>query len=473
MRSGRINLLLATLDGLAAVLALCVASNPGWKGSVPAPAATEWPAGCWLLAFLVLWIVISDRLQLSLFYPFRSELMARLCVGGGIGAVAASTLTVALGRPFAAFRVPVFALCFFLAVVAGRVARRAIYLRKHLQRTGRHRVAIVGSGVLARELAESLEQDPARRCEVAGFLAPETELSAGLPEDYATESNLAGTGVAGYLSAKAIDQVYITLPNSGDPDILQLVSQCREQGIAVSIVPQGYELFRTRSVLRNVGGIPLAAVDERRAPVGVPWVRTVADAFIAATLLLLTSPVSLAVAAILASGRHAVLRRENRRGCGGRPFVMYRFDIDRRIGAATRFERWLAITTMSELPRLWNVVRGEMSLVGPRAESVQAASPDSEWQRQRLSLRPGVTGYAQIYELRGRRNSSEAARYDLRYSSGWAPLLEMTLMVQTLWYILRRTALALVSAEQALMETRGAPAYMEVAGVNGSQPGAD
>ncbi len=473
MRSGRINLLLLALDGLAAVFALWIASSWGWMSTVQALTATGWAARCWTLAFLLLWIVISDRLQLSLFYPFRSELMARLCVGGAIGAVAAFAVTVALGEPLANFHAPVFASCFFLAVVVIRLARRAVYVGRHLQRARRKRVVIVGNGALARELAEALEQDAAQRYEVAGFLTPETEQLAGISEDYATESTLPGTGVAGYLSEKTIDQVYIALPNSGDPDVLRLVSQCREQGIAVSIMPHGYELFVTRSVLRNVGGIPLVAVDERRRQAKVPWMRTTTDAVIAAALLLLTSPLSLLVAVMLAKTRHTILRREERCGGDGKPFVMYRFDIERRIEAANWFEKWLAIAKLSELPQLWNVVRGEMSLVGPRAAPVQAEPRDGQWQKQRQGLRPGVTGYAQIYELKGKRNSSEVAHYDLRYCFGWAPLLEMTLMVQTVWSILRRIALVLVSPEQALGETRALSSYLEVAGVNGSQPGAD
>src|ERR1700722_7594647 len=155
MRSGRINLALAFLDGSAALLALEAASDWRWltRGSVAG--AIEWPAASWLLAFVILWILISDRLQLGAFYTVRSELMARVIVAGSIAGLGAGVLTAALGPPLPGFNVLLFAVGFLCAVTAIRAFRRAIYSRKHLGSGKRHRVVIVGGGVLARELAST------------------------------------------------------------------------------------------------------------------------------------------------------------------------------------------------------------------------------------------------------------------------------------------------------------------------------
>lgn len=473
MRSGRINLALALLDGTAAVPAIWAASDWRWTADRQLSAAFDLPAPSWLLAFVLLWILISDRMQLSLFYPIRSELMARVVVANGIAGVCAAMLTVIFGPPLPNFNVGVFAVGFFCIVCITQLARRALYMRKHLGSGKRHRVVIVGGGVLARELAAALERDPAQRYEVAGFLAPEMEQVTGISPALNAENTITSISVPDYLAQKKIDQIYFTLPNSGDQDVLRLVAECRESGIAVSFVPHGYELFITRSVLRTVGGIPLVAVDERQTQARIPLVKTVADAAMATALLLLTAPLIGIVAAIVASTRGSALKREERCGIGGRSFKMYRFNIQRGPEGASWFERWIEIAKISELPQLWNVVRGDMSLVGPQAETAERAQYYSEWQKRSLTFRPGVTGYAQIYGLHGKSSQAEKGRYEIHYSFGWSPLLELTLVVQTLWFISRRIAIAVLFPAKSSVRTNTLPHGLEVASANGSQPSAD
>jgi lipopolysaccharide/colanic/teichoic acid biosynthesis glycosyltransferase len=89
--------------------------------------------------------------------------------------------------------------------------------------------------------------------------------------------------------------------------------------------------------------------------------------------------------------------------------------------------------SLTELPQLWNTVRGEMSLVGPRPESPQRVQRYSEWQRQRLTVKPGITGLAQVHGLREQHSSEEKARFDLQYLLNPSPLSDISLLLQTIW----------------------------------------
>ena len=472
MRSRRIILWLVLVDGACALLALMAASDATWMSEgVPTQAIAN-STTSWFLALLLVWILVCDKMQLGEFYPFRSELIARVVVATAIVGMGVVVLNGVIGPPLHGLRVSAFVAVFFAGVSIMRLMRRAMYVRRHLS-SKRHRVVIIGSGPLVCELTNSLRNDPRKRYDVIGVLAPEMQEMAGVFPHLAKERTVASICVSDYLTKKNVDQVYLALPNSADSDVLRLVAQCRAAGIAVSFVPHAYELFITRSVLRTIGGIPLVAVNERQVRGHLYRWKGSADACAAATILLLASPLMVAVGTILYRTRGRVFRREVRCGAGGRPFEMYRFNIERRESPANWFDRWLEITSISELPQLFNVIRGEMSLVGPRPETAERVQHYSEWQRQRLAYKPGITGYAQLYGLRERNSSDEKARHDIRYPLGWSPLLDLTMVLQTLWIICCRASKALLSLPRPAPVSDVLTVNMEVSSVNSSQPSAN
>jgi len=473
MRSKRIILWLVLTDGCGALWALWVASRQSWLNNGREFFAIEWPAAVWFLTLMLLWVLASDRLQLDQFYAFRSELMARIVVAMAIASIGVMSLNLIVGVQQFALRVPVFVALFIAIVTIVRFARRAIFVRTHLNPGKPHRTVIIGSGPLARELAIALKQDSSKRYEVIGFLAPEMEEMATLFPNLTTEDTVTTIGVSDFLTKANVDQVCLALPNGADPDILNLVAQCRAAGIAVSFVPHAYELLVTRSVLRNIGGIPLVAVNERQThSSGSHW-KAAADAAVAACLLLFTAPLMVVVAAVLWRTRRCAFRSEARCGVGGKPFHMHRFNIERGKNPANVFEKWLEITSISELPQLFNVIRGEMSIVGPRPETAERVRLYSEWQRQRLDYKPGITGYAQVYGLREKSSSEDKARHDLRYPTGWSPLLDLTMILQTLWIIIRRGSKALLSIPRSSLKSDAILVSMEVSNANSSESSAD
>lgn len=117
---------------------------------------------------------------------------------------------------------------------------------------------------------------------------------------------------------------------------------------------------------------------------------------------------------------------------------MYRLNSRRGASSLSSWERLLQKVSITELPQLWNVIRGDMSLVGPRPESEERVKRYSDWQNQRLICKPGVTGLAQVHGLREESSSEDKAYFDLRYIQDWSLLTDVSLILETLWAIPKR-----------------------------------
>jgi len=159
---------------------------------------------------------------------------------------------------------------------------------------------------------------------------------------------------------------------------------------------------------------------------------------LSAGILLLVSPLLVFAAAFVYSKKGKAFRTELRCGKDGIPFGMLRLNVDRYSASPERYERLFVRWSLTELPQLWNVLRGEMSLVGPRPEGAERLKHYSEWQRQRLKVRGGVTGLAQVHGLRDQHSSEDKANFDLQYIFNWSPLLDLSLILQTVWTLIFR-----------------------------------
>jgi lipopolysaccharide/colanic/teichoic acid biosynthesis glycosyltransferase len=117
---------------------------------------------------------------------------------------------------------------------------------------------------------------------------------------------------------------------------------------------------------------------------------------------------------------------------------MLRLNVDRDPQHGSSFHRMLWQFSISELPQFWNVLRGEMSLVGPRPEGPERTLCYSAWQQQRLSVKPGMTGLAQVHGLRERHPSEDKTRHDLQYMLHPTPLKDVSLLIETIWTVTSR-----------------------------------
>jgi lipopolysaccharide/colanic/teichoic acid biosynthesis glycosyltransferase len=155
-------------------------------------------------------------------------------------------------------------------------------------------------------------------------------------------------------------------------------------------------------------------------------------------LAVVALPLVLVCGAALRLSTGSAFRWERRTGWRGAEFSMLRLNVDHDPQNASAFERTLWQLSLSELPQFWNVLRGEMSLVGPRPEDPERANHYSAWHQQRLAVKPGMTGLAQVHGLREQHTSEDKTRHDLQYMLHPSLLKDLSLLIETIWTLALR-----------------------------------
>jgi lipopolysaccharide/colanic/teichoic acid biosynthesis glycosyltransferase len=333
-----------------------------------------------------------------------------------------------------------FSLLLFVGFAVIRVAAY-LFLRERSRNGFAQRVVIVGRGHLARELARKIQRHPEMLCKVVGFFAPDESGTDSQSIEANSEPAIKTTtlGVVDILSAQQTDQVILVLDECASPDLLNLAALCRHRGIKVSIVPQFYELYLSRPDLMDLGGIPVLQL--ARPGLSPPALigKRMLDLVLGTVLSLAAIPVLVPLAIAIRCSKGKAFCWETRFGLQGKSFAMLRLNIDRTADNRSGFEGVLRELSLTELPQLWNVLRGEMSLVGPRPESRDRVCRYSEWQRQRLTVKPGMTGLAQVQGLRDQHSSEDKTRFDLQYLLNCSLWTDLSLLLQTVWTLARRS----------------------------------
>lgn len=342
----------------------------------------------------------------------------------------------------------------FIAIRYG--ARLFLRTRHRAGKVGR--VVIVGNGQVAREIAAKIERHPEMLCKVVGFLYPQdAPYDLGLPRAVTRESATFLTlKVVDLLHSQHVDELILALQKPSWPELLNLVGRCREQGINVSLVPQPYELYLSKPDLVDLSGLPLLRLRESSTSSIFLLEKRIVDLTVTMLLLPVAVPVLLLAAIVLLATKGKVFRWEARSGKNGKSFPMLRLNVDRHATDATSLERLMQQLSITELPQLFNVLCGDMSLVGPRPESPDRVRHYSEWEQQRLSVKPGITGLAQVHGLREQHSSEEKTRFDLQYLLKPSLLTDLSLLLQTSWTLAIRMFHQAQSgpAEQVVSESK-------------------
>jgi lipopolysaccharide/colanic/teichoic acid biosynthesis glycosyltransferase len=332
-----------------------------------------------------------------------------------------------------------FFLFFLLGLIIVRCVARFL-VSSHLRNVADHRCVILGHGPIAQELASKIAFHPELPFQVVGFLFPgESEALNGFASSLgAPLPSVKTLQVLELLVQQKVQKLIIAMPQPNGAEVRKLIAGCRGAAIQVYLVPQWYDLYLSKAELVEIDGLPLLSLQERTPRAKSFALRRTMDFVLSAGILLVVSPM-LALAAFLVHKRKGrAFRTELRCGKDGIPFGMYRLNVERHAANLERYERLLVRWSLTELPQLWNVLRGDMSLVGPRPESPERVKYYSEWQRQRLKVHAGVTGLAQVHGLREQHPSEDKARFDLQYIFNWSPLLDLSLILQTVWTLLIR-----------------------------------
>jgi putative colanic acid biosynthesis UDP-glucose lipid carrier transferase len=339
------------------------------------------------------------------------------------------------------------------------------------RRRPKRRVVILGSGRLVRELILKITRRPELSMEVAGILSPAgMEPAAPVGKASPGAVSIRTLDVLGLIREKKIEELIAIEPLPPGAETAKLISDCRDAGVSVHLVPQRYQLYLSRAKLTEIDDVPLLSLEEPSTPtVGLEMKKAV-DLASASVLVVLSAPLLFLAASALYVAKGRAFRKELRCGKNGCTFWMYRLDVDRDAPELCSGERILARSSLTELPQLWNVLKGEMSLVGPRPESPDRVKHYSEWQRQRLSVIPGLTGLAQVNGLREEHSSEAKARFDLEYIFHWSMFLDLSLLIQTVWIISLRILNPGALRSTSMMQT---DALASMANANSTQSGAD
>ncbi len=332
-----------------------------------------------------------------------------------------------------------FACLFPVGLVGIRFAMRSL-LASRFRKALVHRSVILGQGPVAKELARKIASHPEMPFQVVGFLYPdEADGSNGAANGLCKPVTSVNTlQVLELLEQQKVQRLIIAMPQPSGSEVRNLIDGCRKAGVQIFVVPQWYDLYVSKAELVEIDGLPLLSLRERSSSAIDFALKRGIDLLLSLGILTLLSPLVAVGAFIVYRKKGRAFRIELRCGKDGVPFGMWRLNIDRHAINPSPYEKLLVRWSLTELPQMWNVLRGDMSLVGPRPESAERVKYYSEWQRQRLRVRPGVTGLAQVHGLREQHPSEEKARFDLQYIFHWSPLWDLTLIIQTIWTLLFR-----------------------------------
>jgi lipopolysaccharide/colanic/teichoic acid biosynthesis glycosyltransferase len=314
-----------------------------------------------------------------------------------------------------------------VAVVVVRLAIKQLLMWAYARGIGVRKMVVIGSNEAAASLIKTTLLHPELGYRVIGALRQETGDLGRAAEDL-----LGLRDAVAVLEREQVRDIVLTTPVGQNEELREFITACQTGGMDVRLVPDLYEIYSGSMHLDGIEDIPLLGI--RRASLR-GWERAskrALDVTIAAVLLLATAPVWLAAAVLSRLRGRAGLERHVRVGRMGRPFEMLRFALSESEAS------WLARYSFTELPQLINVLRGEMSLVGPRPEEPERAQRYNAWHRRRLLVAPGITGLAQVNGLRGFDATDDKTRFDLQYIERQSLLFDLKILLQTLWTLLQR-----------------------------------
>ena len=307
------------------------------------------------------------------------------------------------------------------------------------------RVVIAGSDHIAREIASKIAHHPEMLCRVVGFLFPEDRVDTSVltVESRAESHDVSTLDVTDLLDLHQVDELIVALPQPATAELVRLATQCQQRGIGVSLVPQPYEMYLSRPKLLDLDGLPILKLCEPSVSKLFLKTKRALDVVLGAILSVPSLVVILPSAFVLRLLRGRAFQWELRCGKDFKQFRMLRLNVHRKAVQETRFERALDLFSVTELPQLLNVLIGDMSLVGPRPEPPSRTRRYTSWEEHRLSVRPGMTGLAQVRGLREQHSSEAKARLDLQYLLNPSLATDLSILLQTLFTLAtRRTSTA-------------------------------
>jgi Undecaprenyl-phosphate glucose phosphotransferase len=372
-------------------------------------------------------------------------------------------LTVAFALKISGFYSRVWATSWFLATYALLTVARLV-LSHWIARQARggrfaDRTVIVGAGEQARRLADHLERNQEIRTRVIGLA--KTDPGDSLPQGIELETLGDIDDLVRLIRQGMVDQVFVALPWHQEERLRSVIQKLAVTPVAIRLAPDliGYE-FAGRS-FTQVAELPMLHIIDRPISDWSSWTKAIEDRVLTSVFLVLLSPLLLAIAvAIKLDSRGPVLFRQKRYGFNNQLIEVWKFrsmfehlhdapgELQQAVKGDSRVTRvggFLRRTSLDELPQLFNVLRGDMSIVGPRPHAVATKAKgrlfedivDSYAARHRV--KPGITGWAQVNGWRGETDTLEKIQNrvdcDLHYIENWSIRFDLFIIAKTLFVL--------------------------------------
>jgi exopolysaccharide biosynthesis polyprenyl glycosylphosphotransferase len=375
-------------------------------------------------------------------------------------AVAVMALSFLL-RPLVFSRLLIVQAAILVVVLLGlwRAVLRGVRSEMLKRGIGIERVLVVGAGSVGLSVLQIILARPDLGFKIVGFVDDDPERGAtdlGRVLAFGQVDNLPRL-----IDQYGVDLVIITLPWQVQRKILRIVRECERKHVKVRTVPDMFELSLSQVQVEMLGGIPLLGLNgDARFHTSDRLVKRALDVFLTALALLPASLITGLVAlAIRLDTPGPIFFTQERIGLNGRPFKVYKFrsmvadaeklhaDLIRETGEdprhpklvndprITRVGRWIRRFSIDEVPQIWNILRGEMSWVGPRPATPQEVELYEPWHRQRLRVLPGLTG---LWQVSGRSEVpfEEMCLLDIYYIENWSLSLDLQIVLRTVPHVL-------------------------------------
>ena len=400
-----------------------------------------------LLAFVVLsWSVVFKVMRL--YQPLRGLGRWAEVVGLFKSSIIAFLLLVSLTyflREIRYSRLVLFffaLLCFVVMVFTRYAARRAI--RRLVSRTfDPHRILIIGAGELARKVSAILADHPEMGLKVLGFMSHD--------QSQAGSDDILGAyeDVNEQIKDQRINQVIIALPMEQHHRIGEILERLKQETVDIKVVPDLVQYITLCGTVEEFGGLPIIGLQGSPMNGLDRFVKRAFDLVVSSlSLVILFIPLLILALLVKLTSKGPVFYRQERMGLDGRTFTMLKFrtmrlDAEKECGEVWAAHRDPRCTTMGrayrrlsldELPQLFNVLKGDMSLVGPRPERpvfIENFNKSIPKYHLRHKVKAGITGWAQVNGLRGRTSLKKRIEYDLFYIENWSLAFDIRILFKT------------------------------------------
>ena len=337
----------------------------------------------------------------------------------------------------------------WVSLVGSRVLLRIVLRWMRSSGFNHRHIVIVGTGEQAAVVADRLRRSTWFGLEISALYGKHTEQLPSWLQDKKLISDVAE--LREYVDGGSVDQVWIALPHSEEAVIREVITVLDGSVAEIRYVPDIFEYQLMHHSLSEIAGVPVVNISYSAIDGMNKILKVVEDYILAMVLLVMASPVMLLIAAgVKFSSPGPVLYRQKRVGWNGVEFTMYKFrsmpvETEKKSGPvwaskvdcrATRFGSFIRKTSLDELPQLFNVLQGKMSLIGPRPERpvfVEKYKDEVPHYMKKHLVKAGLTGWAQVHGWRGNTCLHTRIEHDLYYIENWSLWLDIKIIIMTVF----------------------------------------